>query len=481
MNSFKFHTQSAAAIAAVLLAPAVATAAPATTLYGGGATLVGTAISGSSWFTDYTVPRRGIVGDPGSLAGQYTASTAALPFGFFGTTTTRPSVFYCQTGSGQGKKVLNDNSLADNVCPDYSLPQDGFGAPAGRKADFAATDSPYNQSEFSTFLTNNGATRTQPTQFPFVAAVLGIIYNNSDAPATPIALTEEKLCKVFSGQITNWRQLSLAFPSKPIKVVYRGDSSGTSFAFSNHLSAVCGTDVGGNITGFKTSQTFGGTCSGSAPMTCSGGSPAWPVAAPTGAVAAPGNGAVTAYVAANDGTLGFADVADTAERIRQDPTIQLKYAVIQRKAGINTATGKPFKRLNPVSHPKSFKLTNVLTDTVVSGIDANGRPVKQTLSNPPVPGCMLLADPDGYATSALDANGDYLSYPIVGVSYFAAGVTGNGQNTFNLRAFLYSPLTNGAAGSYSQGVTTMGAGTGYMYVSGLGRDMRAFVRNCVRT
>lgn len=479
--SIRSRPRALAAMVAAVLVPAYAQAAPDTTLYGGGATLVGTAISGTSWFTNNNPPVRGSVGDPGSLAGQYTASTINTPFGFFTGTTTRPAISYCQTGSGRGKSVLNNVDAASDPCGTYADAVDGIGAPAGRKADFAATDSPYSSSEFQTFLTNEGANRTQPTQFPFVAAVISIIYNNSDAPASPITLTEKKICQVFSGQITNWRQLNSSLPSKPIKVVYRGDSSGTSFAFSNHLSAVCAdADVGGGITGFKTVQTFGGTCSGSTPMTCSGGTSAWPVAAPEGSIAASGNGAVTTTVASTDGAIGFADIADTAERIKVDPSIKLKFALVSRKAGTNPATGQPYKKFNPTAHPASFKLTNVLTDQVVSGIDANGRPVKLALSNPPVAGCVLLADPDGYATAALNASGDYTSYPIVGVSYLAAGATGNKQNTTNLRAFLFSPFTQGKAGTYSEGVTTMGAKSGYMYVTGLGRNMKDFITRCVK-
>ncbi|MFM7275605.1 MAG: PstS family phosphate ABC transporter substrate-binding protein, partial [Gammaproteobacteria bacterium] len=352
----------------------------------------------------------------------------------------------------------------------------------GKKADFAAFDSPYSASEFQTFLTNEGASRTQPVQLPFVAAVISIIYNNSDAPASPITLTEKKICQVFSGQVTNCRQLNASLPSKPIKVVYRGDSSGTSFAFSNHLSAVCpDADIGGGITGFKTVSTFGGTCSGATPMTCSGGTSAFPVSAPSGSIAASGNGAVTTTVASTDGAIGFADIADTAERIKLDPSIKLKFALLQRKAGNNPATGQQFRRLSPVAHPATFQLKNVLTDQVTSGIDSNGRPVKVALSNPPVAGCVLLADPDGYATAALNAAGDYATYPIVGVSYLGAGATGNGQNTRNLQAFLFSPFTQGKAGTYSEGVTTMGARSGYMYVTGLGRNMKDFITRCVKS
>jgi ABC-type phosphate transport system substrate-binding protein len=471
----------AAALAAAVLAPTLAAAAPSSTLYGGGATLVGTAISGSSW-SAVSPPLRGIVGDPGSLAGEYTASTEAKPFGFASGSSTRPEIFYCQTGSGRGKEVLNNVRPASNACGTYAETQDGFGAPAGRLANFAATDSPYSQTEFNTFLTNRGSTATQPMQIPFVAAVIAVIYNNPDTPANPITLTESKICRIFSGDITNWNQLG-NFPSKPIKVVFRGDSSGTSFAFSNHLSAVCPGAQPTGVSGFKTTQTFGGTCTGSgAPLTCGGGSAsAWPSgAAPAGSIGAPGNGAVSTVVSQTDGAIGFADVADTNARITADPSLSLQFALVQLRPGTNPATGKQYKKWNPLNHPRTFTLNNVLTDTVVSGIDANGRPNKVAISPAaPVPGCMLLADPDGYATSVLDAKNDYRTYPLVGVSYLAAAVTGNQANTFNLRQWFVTPFGFGDPGTISDTVTTVGAGAGYMYVRGVG-NVKDFLTNCIR-
>ena len=109
-----------AALVAAALAPAAAQAAPDDTLYGGGATLVGTAISGVSWFENFNPPQRGSLGDPGSLAGQYAASTVSSPFGFFTGTTTRPRISYCQTGSGRGKSVLNNVDAASDPCGTYA-------------------------------------------------------------------------------------------------------------------------------------------------------------------------------------------------------------------------------------------------------------------------------------------------------------------------------------------------------------------------
>ena len=449
----KNRSSLAAALAAAMLVPAIASAAPATTLYGGGASLPTTAYVGSSWFTPSPALRLSSAGDAGSLFGQYTASTAATPIGFFTGATTRPAVSYCQTGSGTGKKVLigDPTVSASNACPDQGTSSvTGFGAPSGVQASFAGSDSPLSTSEFSAFLTNKSA-RIQPVQFPAIGAVIAVIYNNPAVKAASLPLSESKICRIFSGEINNWKQLG-PYPSKPIKVVFRSDGSGTSFAFSNHLSKVCPTAEPIAVTGFKTNQTF---------------SSAFPVAAPAGSIGAPQNGGVTTAVSTTDGAIGFADVADTSERIRLNPSISLKFASVVRKDGINPATGLAFARKNPLQHSATFALTSVLTDKVIaSSLDANGRPVVQDIASPPRPGCVLLADPDSYATSPLNANGDYLYYPIVAVSYLMANAAGNGQDTKNLQALLAAPYGRGAAGTYSAGTTTIGAGKGYLYLTG---------------
>ncbi len=57
-------------------------------------------------------------------------------------------------------------------------------------------------------------------------------------------LADADLCGIFAGRITQWSQVSAASSIPPgngaITVVYRGDSSGTSFLFTQHLKAVCG-------------------------------------------------------------------------------------------------------------------------------------------------------------------------------------------------------------------------------------------------
>ena len=60
-----------------------------------------------------------------------------------------------------------------------------------------------------------------------------------------LKLSKEALPAIFAGQITNWNDPKIAsanpgvsLPNLPIRLAVRADSSGTSFIFSNHLSAI---------------------------------------------------------------------------------------------------------------------------------------------------------------------------------------------------------------------------------------------------
>ena len=63
------------------------------------------------------------------------------------------------------------------------------------------------------------------------------------AVAGGLVLTDDDLCGIFSGKITNWSGVTNFTKDKvtagPISVAYRSDGSGTSFLLLNHLSAVC--------------------------------------------------------------------------------------------------------------------------------------------------------------------------------------------------------------------------------------------------
>ena len=479
-----------AAVAAVALAPLAAFAAPATTLYGGGATFPASAYHGNAFIvgpvggpvpTDS--PRLTSAGAPGSYFGAYTASTAAqslIPFP--AGSTTRPAVSYCQTGSGTGKNVLTGNSgrLVTGTCGAFSTTPTGFGAPVGTvDADFAGTDSPLTQSDFSAYLTNKAAAHVQPVQIPVVAGAIGIVYNNAQTGgsiglAAPVT-TLSKICQVFSGAINNWSQLG-PYPSKPIKVVYRSDSSGTSFGFSNHLSYVCGTASPVAVSGFSTQQVFAS---------------AFPSATvPSGAIPASGNTGVLNAVAANDGAIGYADVSDAVDRASINPSLkEVQYFTIAAGEGINSATGKKYKAKSPAKISKKFKIATggVVFDKVRGSNDSNGRPTLASLSPvPPKASCIMLATPDSYATAAV-VNGDFAAYPIMAVSYLNFHSAGNGESALNLQALaagyfgaITAPSTDGTiAGTISGSTTTIAPNRGFSYLAGFANPTKTTIKNCI--
>ncbi len=116
-----------------------------------------------------------------------------------------------------------------------------------------------------------GTTKGKATFTPFTAGQNG-----------KITLTDDDLCGIFSGKITDWSNISttgigtlpavtsgtgVVAPVSPITVAVRSDSSGTTFLFTQHLAAVCtATNTAAGVT-FTTGKVFasnfpGGTLPG---------------------------------------------------------------------------------------------------------------------------------------------------------------------------------------------------------------------------
>ncbi|MDM7954017.1 MAG: phosphate ABC transporter substrate-binding protein PstS [Cyanobium sp. CZS 25K] len=96
--------------------------------------------------------------------------------------------------------------------------------------DFGATDEPIKSSEAAKV--SRGV-----VQFPAVGGTIAIGYNKSDCKG--LKLTQKQLVDVYLGTIKTWDQLKCG--KGPIKVVHRSDGSGTTFAFTNSLSAFSST------------------------------------------------------------------------------------------------------------------------------------------------------------------------------------------------------------------------------------------------
>jgi len=518
-------------------------------LVGGGATLPAIAYVGSGWLAgtsaDVGVASRLSKTDPNVVGGavNLTPADADSLFGVWATGTTtaaeyistvdnggtpvittsgtktvktaNPNVSYCQTGSGGGRGTLEGVSgdAASGACTDYSTSPTGFGAPAGGDAQFAASDAPMLYSDYTAFMTNRGATKTEPVQFPSVAGAIAVVYNAtgtgfSTASTSHLNLTESQICQIFAGQISTWGTLLGTSNTTPITIVYREDNSGTAFNFTNHLAKVCPTAIGGAVSSvFSTNSNFSplnkkGVVANTVFADANFNSTGTALVSGSNSVAAMGengNGAVVNAVNNTAGSIGFAEVADAVSRAAELGA-SISYATVAIEANIPTTyyctmaptatstskltcSGKgnklvtvkaqSFKAWNPISgFAKSVKV-NFTSDEVLSS--ANGAGLETILagtgSAPVHAGCMQVVDPATIATPAL-SKGDYTNYPIMAVTYLMGFNTGNSvtvntvdgsgnpvATTTDVHAFVASLLSSPY--SISSKVKTVGTGTGY--------------------
>ena len=397
---------------AVMLAMGVvgvaANTASAQTLYGGGATLpavgyVGpTAALGGSTDTRLTNP----VTETTSLFGAYASAHSE-------------SVSYCQTGSGTGKKVLGQwtSFAANNTCGLFSGTPFGFSG-AAALPNFAASDAPLAQSEYSSVITNVGVA---PAQFPSVAGAIGIIYNNTSVSS--LNLTDSQVCEIFSGVITNWSQISSA--SGAITVAYRTDGSGTSFSLSNHLSHVCTSAAEFKSSGefFTTDQTFTNVVAHSGGL-------------PSGAVGASGNPGVVNEVSATTNSIGYGEIADA---LNHDPVLQ--YATVNSE--------------DPVANFGATFTITTTTGQVIAGVNTIGQATLGAITGGSNTSCVVVAIPSSYAVPSS-------GYPIVAVSNLLGYYSGNGAtNAPLIQDLLSAPYTT----SIKRAATDIGSGKGLAWVS----------------
>jgi phosphate transport system substrate-binding protein len=396
-----------------------------------------------------TLPALGYLGSNATLANPSSPTTTSA-WGYFTHHLTSPSVSlqYCQTGSGFGKKVYDGLAGAtagvNGPCAALGVKAgstNGFGAPASlglTDPDITASDSPLLVSEYSAFAMNKAATRGEPTELPEIVGAVSMFYNNPDTGSTQIKLTDTQICGIVEGTITNWSQLG--FKSRPLIFVYRSDGSGTTFSFSNHEVAVCGSSSGLNV-----SQTFydptGVACG---PMVS--GSPCVVKTAPPGAIGASGNPGVSSTIVATLGAIGYAEAANSL-------------ASRNAAAGVNFAlvNGKdPIKTL-PETAAKISAVTSITKDSVTetNGGAATVVSLASVGLTPKHAGCVLLVKPSAYA----NLTG---GYPIVAVSYHLYAYSGNGANDLNLRTLAQELTKSGIVYNNKSGtknITTVDAST----------------------
>ena len=155
----------------------------------------------------------------GTLASLGVAASASAQSTLNGAGATFPAPFYQRAFAGLASQGVQVN---------YQSVGSGAGVRqfiAGT-VDFGATDEPIKDAEAA-------KVKRGVVQFPAVGGTIAIGYNKADCKG--LKLTQKQAVDIFLGKITTWDQLKCG--KGKITVAHRSDGSGTTFAFTNSLSA----------------------------------------------------------------------------------------------------------------------------------------------------------------------------------------------------------------------------------------------------
>jgi phosphate transport system substrate-binding protein len=189
------------------------------------------------------------------------------------------SLTYYITSSGTGQTAFLNNNAS------Y------FASGLTGQVFYANSDAAVSSSYVTAYNTSDEPTDGPLIQIPYIVTPITIPYVNgptsssdtlSGPQTTPgqtssLALNDSDLCGIFSGNYTNWNQVTnpdtgTTFNlSAPIKVIYRSDSSGTSELLTRHLAAVCPSysSTASGVT-FVDSTTFAASFPSGVPTTFTG-------------------------------------------------------------------------------------------------------------------------------------------------------------------------------------------------------------------
>ena len=174
----------------------------------------------------------------------------------------------------------------------------GIAAITNHQVDFGASDAPLSPAQ--------QAACADCVQIPWALSAVSVFYNVPGAPVH-VKLDSSTVAKIFLGQITNWNDPAIAklnpggnLPDLKITPVFRSDGSGTSYAFTDYLSAVNPTWK--SKIGVSTQPAF-----------------------PAG-VGAKGSSGVAGVVSQTKGAIGYVDVAYAIKN-------HLHFAAVKNAAG----------------------------------------------------------------------------------------------------------------------------------------------------
>ena len=93
--------------------------------------------------------------------------------------------------------------------------------------DFGASDVARSQEELD---------KMGQVQFPMVMGGVVLVVNVPGVENNQLNLTMDQVADVFSGKITNWKELGQGLPDLTIMLAVRSDGSGTTGVFTEHLA-----------------------------------------------------------------------------------------------------------------------------------------------------------------------------------------------------------------------------------------------------
>jgi ABC-type phosphate transport system substrate-binding protein len=230
-------------------------------------------------------------------------------------------------GSGGGQKALLNNDITQFQPPNVTSSTLTFGTIVGTQVDIGASDSFFSSSQLtnpSTGSYTNSAADGPVIQIPTFGTPITIPYNES-LQTTALTLTDAQVCGVLSGKINDWHTLNTKIPAgTTIQVVFRSDSSGTTFLLTQHLNAVCtSTNSSFPTLPVAITKTFAGLFTNSTP--------------PSNFTGESGSQAVAMQMVATSGSFGYLSPDYTSIAPKSASTTSLKVATL-----VNAKNGKSY-------------------------------------------------------------------------------------------------------------------------------------------
>ena len=251
------------------------------------------------------------------VVGMSGVALISIPFiSYAGTTlngagATFPAIFY--------SRVFNDYAQSSGNRVNYQSTGSGSGVRqfiAGT-VDFGATDEPIKEKE-------SAKVKRGVVQIPLVGGTIAVAYNK---PGCSLKLTQKQVANIFLGTIKDWKELGCS--AGQIRVAHRADGSGTTFAFTNSLSAFSPE--------WKSKVGEGKSVN-------------WPVG-----IGGKGNEGVAGIVRQTSGSIGYVNTGFVKAN-------KLQAAALQNKAG---------KFVLPTAKSGAAALNNIKLDVNLAGEDPN--------------------------------------------------------------------------------------------------------------